>query len=325
VDGILRSQSRRRAVACVAFAGGLLFVACAPLKPPPPSPSTVSVPFGFTGSPQSFVVPNGVTQLTIFTFGAAGGTGRGQVKNGTTVVSENTGGSGAAGGAAVATLAATPGESLQVNVGGRGADADLSSPTANGGFNGGGTSTRGVLGCLTLTDTALGGGGGGASDVRQSGTALANRVVVAGGGGGGGSPNTYGDSTLTQTTDGGGGGPGGGLDGGTGGGAEPGGGATQTTGGGPGSTGGSPGVAGTGGNGSGQGQGSLTSCQMISAGGGGGGLFGGGGGGVVATQSSNDPGGGGGGGGSGFGPNGTQFWTGAHENDGQVVIVYKTP
>ena len=94
------------------------------------------------------------------------------------------------GGRVQGTLMVSPGQSLDLYVGGVGADG--SAGGAAGGFNGGGASSFYVYGS--------GGGGGGASDIMNAGTPL----VVAGGGGGDGW-----DSTGTRA-----GGSGGGLTGG---------------------------------------------------------------------------------------------------------------
>ncbi|WP_354443847.1 glycine rich domain-containing protein [Ottowia thiooxydans] len=110
--------------------------------------------FTYTGAVQTFVVPSGVTSLTLEAWGAQGGTR-------SPAFSANQGGY------ATGILAVTPGETLQIYVGGRPSDSSA-------GFNGGGAGDFG------------GAGGGGASDIRQGGTSLANRVLVAAGGGGGG-------------------------------------------------------------------------------------------------------------------------------------------
>jgi len=226
---------------------------------------------------QTFVVPAGVTSITVEALGAQGGSA-GAVAGGL-------------GGSATATLAVTPGEQLQVNVGGQGG-----SPA--GGCNGGGGGGAPVAG-------SGGRGGGGASDVRRGAFALADRLVVAGGGGGGGG--------ALAGVGGGGGGAGGGVTGGGGGGGV----TTFGGGGGPGtqfgpgaggSTNGSPGTAGSGG-------------------GGGGGLFGGGGGGGGGVAGGGGPGGGGGGG-SGFVPGGctiTACSQGVQTGNGLVRITYTAP
>jgi hypothetical protein len=132
----------------------------------------VDVQFSYTGAQQTWVVPGGVTSVTITATGARGG---------------NAGGLGAR---ATGTYAVTPGETLYIYVGGRGGQPA-------GGFNGGGSGGSDTLG--------NGGGGGGASDVREGGSALANRIIVAGGGGGkSGGGNAGGDGGTPDGTTGGG-------------------------------------------------------------------------------------------------------------------------
>lgn len=253
--------------------------------------------FNFTGTQQNFVVPMGITHVTIQASGAGGGIGG----------ATHTG----AGGFAQATIPVTPGESLAVFVGG----TSTGSYGQYGGFNGGGNGGPG--------------GGGGASDVRQSGTALANRVIVAGGGGGGsdrefschemkvGVPGGRGGDRIGAR---GGGGPGpskrGGPFGGWGG--------TQRSGGKgggrqqKGDTKGAAGTAGIGGNGA------------LGGGGGGGGYYGGGGGGGVFVTEC---GGydlyesGGGGGGSSYVEKNAKHVTmtrgGGSPGDGVIVISWQ--
>ena len=186
------------------------------------------------------------------------------------------------GGHATVTIPLTPGDSIQVNVGGQGQPLF---GTGVGGFNGGGNAGP------------SGSSGGGASDIRIGGTTLNQRVLVAGGGGGGGNSTATGGATN--------GGGGGGLNGADGTTSctivgPSGGGGTQTMGGSATSpaTMGSPGLGGNGAN--------------FGGGGGGGGSYGGGGGSLLA----------GGGGGSGHGPTGTSFETGVRSGDGQVTITY---
>jgi hypothetical protein len=127
----------------------------------PVTTPTGTVTFNYTGAFQTFVVPAGVTSISIQALGAQG------MANAAGVAL------GGLGGSASGNLTVTPGETLWVYVGGGG------STGATGGFNGGGNGgTTGT--CLT----ALGGGGGGASDVRQTANTLAGRKIVAGGGGG---------------------------------------------------------------------------------------------------------------------------------------------
>ncbi|MGC4109895.1 MAG: hypothetical protein QM747_05625 [Nocardioides sp.] len=226
------------------------------------------VDFAAVGA-HTWQVPVGVTAIDVTVSGAQGG-------------GVLLGGQGAT---VTAHLAVTPGETLDISVGGAGS-------AATGGFGGGGA------GGANTTNALLSGfGGGGASSlVRDTGTAT---LVVAGGGGGGsplvvagGASGTIGGGTAT----GGAGGPGG----------------PGTTGG-PGSGGaaglasliplcpvGSDGTAGTAGQAGVGGAGAGASGLLTSgAGGGGGGYNGGGGGGtggscVGATVGLNSGGGGGG-------------------------------
>lgn len=239
--------------------------------------------FGYTGALQTWVVPTGVTSIFAVAYGGGGG-----ARYGTTDQ--------AAGAYSAATIAVTPGETLNFYVGGQGTIGDDFGSTAAGGWNGGGDGGE------------SGAGGGGATDIRQGGTALTDRVLVAGGGGGAGGDyynvaptvghggqgddeghdgedgavNTHGYAGLGGTTSAGGAG-GAGYAGG-----------------------GSAGTLGVGGNG-----GQLQSGRA--GGGGGGGYYGGGGGGGGTTNPSS---GGGGGGGSSYPAGATSSNTG----DGYVLI-----
>jgi hypothetical protein len=117
-----------------------------------------SVQFEFTGNIQTWQVPQNVNQVKIEAWGAQGG------------ADGNSGGYGAY---AYGFIDVTPGNTLNIYVGGQGSSCAAGS---GGGFNGGGNA--GPYGCS--------GGGGGASDVRIGGTDLNNRIIVAGGGGGAG-------------------------------------------------------------------------------------------------------------------------------------------
>lgn len=113
----------------------------------------------FTGAPQQYIVPAGVSFVTLECWGAAGAG---------TIASK--------GGLTIGKLVVSPGTVLWVYVGG-------TTATLLGGWNGGGAGAAG--------SSWDGGGGGGASDVRLGGQALSDRVIVAGGGGGrggGGAP-----------------------------------------------------------------------------------------------------------------------------------------
>jgi hypothetical protein len=232
-----------------------------------------TVTLGYTGAMQTYTVLAGVTTLTIDARGAEGG-GFGS-------------GPGGLGGRAIGIMTVTPGEVLNIYVGGAGTYTTISS---TGGFNGGGS----------VNASGSAGTGGGASDIRR-GISLTNRVIVAGGGGGG---SAYtGENRI--------GGSGGGMIGGTGtswstwpisGGV----GGSQISGGAAGvscchvST---AGTLGNGGNGAGDGAG---------GGGGGGGYYGGGGGLFGA-----------GGGGSSYFDSGTTFTSttsGFQSGNGQIII-----
>ncbi|MFN8242798.1 MAG: PKD-like domain-containing protein [Ferruginibacter sp.] len=273
--------------------------------------------FNYTGGVQTFTVPPGVTSLNITCFGAQG---------------ENAaiGGTGGKGASATGTLAVTPGQVLNIYVGGAGNGGI-------GGFNGGGNG--GAMGNTFFGGTTPGNGpaGGGASDIRVGGTALANRVLVAGGGGGAGANGDWpgcqpagpagngGDAGLVGS-DGTGGvgvnacncGDGGG-DKGTGG--------TNLAGGNAGGyrgstnclranwTIGANGASGNGGNGS-----AVYFNGTGGGGGGGGGYFGGGSGG---NGSDTSPGGGGGGGSSYTGGVSSGSVTGGvRTGDGMIVISF---
>jgi VCBS repeat-containing protein len=271
-----------------------------------PSGIEVVCTFNYTGEAQSWTVPDGVSQATFDVYGAQGG-------------SSGVGHAGGLGGKASATIDVTPGDTLQINVGGagsRGVAGTAGGAGGAGGFNGGAAGGNG-LGRPPggLADRGGGGGGGGASDVRSGGDfGLDNRIIVGGGGGGagdfGGQGGSGGGSAFGPNGgSGGNGGTGGSVDGGEGG---SGGELSRGGFGGDGEIGSSPGgdgVFGTGGSGGSGGSGGA-------GGGGGGGYYGGGGGG------SGFPGGGGGGGGSGFGPSGVVFNGGVQPGNGLVTITY---
>ena len=149
--------------ACVAIAAGAFAPAASAQSPP--------VVFAPTGAEQSYVVPPGVSLVSIEAIGAPGGDGCG-------------GAAGGLGAAVSAELAVSPGSILYVEVGAEGPPGALPGPSCStspsSAFNGGGT--LGVVG---------GGGGGGASDVRTvpaaEAGALGSRLIVAAGGGGAGS------------------------------------------------------------------------------------------------------------------------------------------
>jgi len=126
--------------------------------------------FSYTGVLQTFTVPAGVTMITIQAYGAQGG--------------DDTPVAGGQGGYATGDLAVTPGQVLNIYVGGKGTDGPGSGQNCAlpGGFNGGGNT--GATCCSNAGGGA--GAGGGASDVRLAGNTLNDRVIVAAGGGGAG-------------------------------------------------------------------------------------------------------------------------------------------
>jgi hypothetical protein len=229
--------------------------------------SSGNMTFNYTGGEQTFVVPAGITSLTIDSYGAQGG-------------------GGGAGGETQANVIVMPGETLYIEVGQYGG-------SRYGAFNGGGSATDG---CNSS--------GGGASDVRRGGNALVNRIVVAGGGGGGGCDQSHGGGgggaggnavggDGVATNSGGFGGFGGTqTSGGLGGG------------GGPGDYIGLPGASGAlgqGGNGGLSGGDGVAAYTALGGAGGGGGYYGGGGGGGGGGENSCcTQGGGGGAGGSSY-------------------------
>ncbi|MCF8269530.1 MAG: hypothetical protein K9I25_06125, partial [Crocinitomicaceae bacterium] len=210
--------------------------------------------FNFTGSQQTWTVPNGVTSINFTIAGAKGG-------NGTSGIA------GANGATLAGALAVTPGQTIFINVGGQGA-------INAGGFNGGGNGGSGA------------GGGGGATDIRLGGNGLGNRAVVAAGGGGAGrgpsyspTPGAGGTGTFCGSPWGYGGSNGGGCSAGTSGGCAGGTAPSYGTGGAGGGLSSGGGTAGSGGGVLGQagslGQGGNGGTSVYGAGGGGGGFYGG--------------------------------------------------
>ena len=247
-----------------------------------------SVTFNYTGSTQSWVVPPCVTSINVIVAGAEGGPG--------------VNGLGGNGASLTASIPVTPGQVLQINVGGMGGVGG-----ASGGFNGGGSGQN----ANSLANRSA--GGGGASDIRFAPNALGNRIIVAGGGGGfgGGTQDGAGGGAncvngVAGTTTFGGGGAGG----------------TQTGGGGGGAWGsGAVGFVGSLGNG---GNGVADPCNNNSPGGGGGGGFFGGGGGGSDCFASAPFGGGGGGGGSSLLPAGGACTPSVNTGNGFVTISWVT-
>lgn len=235
--------------------------------------------FNFTGGIQTWTVPQCVTSIDVVVAGAEGG-----------------GVSGGDGAVVSMTITVTPGQVIEMNVGGQG--------VAGGpGYGGGGT---GHLSYNPANANWNSYGGGGATTLTIGGSPY---IIAAGGGGtGGGSNNVAGGAGGCATgvtgtsTFGSGGGGGTQVSGGAGGvpwaGTPP---------------GGSPGALGQGG------QGGI--WDTASGGGGGGGYYGGGGGGNDGC-CTNANGGGGGGGGSSLVPAGAGCLTGSNTGNGYVSITY---
>jgi len=243
--------------------------------PAPAQPSSAT--FAATGA-TAFVVPAGVSEVTVKVWGGGGGGGAGD---------GGVGADGGGGGFATCTLSVTPGETLDVHVGGGG---------------GGGA---------TDSNAGEGGGGGGRSEISRAGTELC--IAAGGGGGGGGDDNASGPGGAGGAGGGLTGSAGANAGSGGGGGA-----GTQVAGGAGGTTvnrvagqtgglrsggdgGGGPDLTPTTNNAGGisfGGDGGIEASPAAGGGGGGGsGFYGGGGGG---TQNGGGNSGGGGGGGSSF-------------------------
>jgi len=228
--------------------------------------------FNYTGGVQSYTVPANISILSLTVSGAQGG------------------GSSGLGATYVQTIGVTPGQILNLYVGGMG---NSGAGTA-GGYNGGGQAGG---------NYGNEGSGGGASDIRVSPYGLANRIIVAGGGGGRGGWS-------------GGAGGAGGLVGSAGQAGQGGGGGGGTA---------SSGGSGASGNGCGNGgSGTLAiggngGVCSYGGGGGGGGYYGGGGGGADNNSCCADGGGGGGGSSYCATPGGT-CTAGVRYGAGQILI-----
>ncbi len=264
--------------------------------------------FLYTGAPATYVVPPGVTSVQVEVWGAQGQALTDEQYD------KSTGG---LGGYAIGNLVVTPGEILNVYVGGTGTEAVP-------GFNGG---ALGGFGTPSDGDAGRAGSGGGASDVRQGGAGLANRRIVGGGGGGGG--RDYVNGTCQPCGTGGNGGAGGGLIGTNG--NDPGDpiygfyfnpgaggkGGTGVAGGlggdGPEGIDGNPGTSGNGGAG-------IDGSYSVASGGGGGGYYGGGAG--AGVNPGTGKAGGGGAGGSSYIGGVTEASTlaGVRLGNGQIII-----
>jgi hypothetical protein len=127
----------------------------------------------YTGSVQTFTVPAGVTSISVDAYGASSSVSSGNYAG----YAPNSRGYQAKGGRVQTSVSVTPGQTLNIYVGGMSvncSDAGNCTPEYNqsGGWNGGGNGND------------SGEAGGGATDIRVGGILLSHRVVVAGGAGG---------------------------------------------------------------------------------------------------------------------------------------------
>lgn len=155
---ILSGRALPRLLGAAGFAAALAWSSTAAAAPSCAA-GELSVPFSYTGSDQTYVVPSGYTEATVYLLGAQGGSGQ--------TIRGYAGGTGGLGAQVSGRMTVIPGETLTVGVGGEASTA----------VNGGGVGGTNLNGSATI---AAGTGGGG-TDIRN-----ASRVAIAGGGGGGG-------------------------------------------------------------------------------------------------------------------------------------------
>lgn len=139
-----------------------------------------------TAGTSVFNVPDGVTSVIVKAWGAGGGGAAGGT--------QSVGGAGGGGGYVQGTVSVTPGEQLNIHVGGKGGAGTYPGNFSGGG--GGGAGRSSVYRGATPLFIAGGGGGGGGGD---------NSSATAGGAGGSGGGST-GDAGSASGTAGGGGG-----------------------------------------------------------------------------------------------------------------------
>lgn len=118
--------------------------------------------FYYTGSAQTFTIPNCIGPITFDIRGGKGG--------------DQAAASGGLGGRIEGIMTFNTGDILSLNVGQAGLD--------NQGTSGGVFVNSG--GVTSYTSAGVSGTGGGASDIRLNGTSIADRIIVGGGGGGAG-------------------------------------------------------------------------------------------------------------------------------------------
>ena len=126
--------------------------------------------FSFTGVPDTFIVPCGVSSISIEAYGAQGGDSPALTAYG------------GLGGYVSGDHAVTPGDTLFLYVGEMGLNSSNTNAGVPGSFNGGGSGGASIGGASQPGGAA----GGGASDIRLGGNSFADRIIVAAGGGGAG-------------------------------------------------------------------------------------------------------------------------------------------
>jgi sugar lactone lactonase YvrE len=182
------SPSRRAAALALPVLASAAVLASAPAIAAAALPARVphSQTFAYTGSAQDFVVPQGVTSLTLTVDGASGGGGESTSVN-------TPGGTGGHGGRIVETVTVHGGQHLRIEPGGVGQAAAAPLGAGSGGRASGGASNGGSGGFGDGNDTTTGGSGGGggaATEVDLLGNPAVGTddqvLAVAGGGGGGG-------------------------------------------------------------------------------------------------------------------------------------------
>lgn len=142
-------------------------------------PTTVDVPFAYTGSSTTWTVPNGIYQVSVSAQGGQGGLG-GRDSQGEPIP-------GGYNGVVTGTMDVTPGQVLTIAVGGGGARGASSTSSQAGGTPGTNPLSGydgGTGGFPGGSGSSGAGGGGGAATVIVAGTST---IVAAGAGGGGGS------------------------------------------------------------------------------------------------------------------------------------------
>jgi len=132
--------------------------------------------YSYTGSTQTYIVPSGITSITVSAWGGGGGAGSNAAGEGAN------GGAGGKASLVEGTLSVTPGATLTIIVaGGGGGGTRVGGGT--GGYSGGGSGSSGA-------DGFYGGGGGGVTIIKNGNGD--NLMMAAGGGGGGyGNPINY--------------------------------------------------------------------------------------------------------------------------------------